>query len=159
MSRTPCGWKFSDPAPFSIGESAYGVTRIDRAKGGVTIYLRDAEQGRGLNEATLLHEAIHAAIMARYDLLNIYSANPSRFGERAADPAIATYIQVWEEFREAARQEATAEDAPVWLDEPYRGRQFDPVAVDAFLAEEATVRQMVEAKCGPEQGWSLVRMR
>lgn len=30
------------------------------------------------------------------------------------------------------------------------GRQFDPVAVDAFVAEEATLREMVTLKCGPE---------
>lgn len=38
------------------------------------------------------------------------------------------------------------------------GSQFDPVAVDAFLAEEETLRQMVEAKCGPEQRWSQIRV-
>ena len=36
------------------------------------------------------------------------------------------------------------------------GSQFDPVAVDAFLAEEVTLRQMVQAKCGPEQWWPKV---
>lgn len=30
------------------------------------------------------------------------------------------------------------------------GRQFDPVAVEAFLAEEAVLREMVAAKCGAE---------
>ncbi len=30
------------------------------------------------------------------------------------------------------------------------GNQFDPVAVDAFLAEEATLREMVAAKCGAD---------
>ena len=30
------------------------------------------------------------------------------------------------------------------------GKQFDPVAVEAFLAEEAVLREMVAAKCGTE---------
>jgi putative nucleotidyltransferase with HDIG domain len=32
----------------------------------------------------------------------------------------------------------------------YSGEQFDPLAVEAFLAEEATLREMVAAKCGAE---------
>lgn len=31
------------------------------------------------------------------------------------------------------------------------GRQFDPQAVDAFLAEETTLREMVALKCGPAE--------
>ncbi len=32
------------------------------------------------------------------------------------------------------------------------GRQFDPVAVDAFLAEEPALREMVERKCAEQPG-------
>jgi HD-GYP domain-containing protein (c-di-GMP phosphodiesterase class II) len=33
------------------------------------------------------------------------------------------------------------------------GRQFDPVAVDAFLAEQPTLRDMVAVKCGEAPQW------
>ena len=38
------------------------------------------------------------------------------------------------------------------------GIQFDPAAIDAFVAEEATLREMVAEKCGPPAGTLLGAM-
>ena len=61
--------------------------------------------------------------------------------------------------REALRRPSNP--APRWLNEcgdvardeivRMRGAQFDPLAVEAFLAEEATLRQMVALKCTTQQ--------
>jgi hypothetical protein len=96
-----------------------GIARIDREAGSVEIDLRDADKYSGLTEETLLHESIHAAILARYDMLNFYAANPGKFGKRNADEAIQQYIAVWREFRGAFAKEAGAKDAPVWLSQPF----------------------------------------
>lgn len=81
--------------PASLAFGAAGVARVNRQDGGIDIFLRSDV---GANEETLLHEAIHAALLARYDLLNVYLANKTLRG-KSADPALKLYERVWDEFR------------------------------------------------------------
>lgn len=80
--------------PASLSFGAAGVARVNRQNGGIDIFLRSDV---GANEETLLHEAIHAALLARYDLLNVYLANKTLRGKNA-DPALKLYESVWNEF-------------------------------------------------------------
>lgn len=96
---------------------SYGQAKINRANGTVEMLL-DAKEG--INEGTILHEAIHAAIMARYDMLNYYVANPGKFGPpKEADAAINQYMAVWKEFRALVNESGISKkDLPLWLDQP-----------------------------------------
>ena len=102
------------------GGAQYGYTRALRTERTVTIMLNSAADTNGMNESTLLHEAVHAAIMARYDLINYYAANMSKLGPHNADQQIKDYVQLWQDFRAMAKEEAGKKDAPLWLKEPYR---------------------------------------
>jgi len=117
VEKTGFGARFSDPAPVALA-SAYGLAQIDRKAGGVTLWMRDGDKS-GLSEETLLHEATHAIILARYDMLNVYSANPGKFGNRKADEAIQQYVKVWKEFRKEFEREASKDGAPAWMTEPF----------------------------------------
>ena len=95
--------------------NAAGIAKTDRAgkRIGITLY------GDGHNEATLLHESWHAAVLARYDMLNYYLANPGKLGNHQAEAALKQYRAVWEEFGEAVRAYGRGRtDLPVWLRVP-----------------------------------------
>jgi hypothetical protein len=98
----------------------YGLAQGKRGLNQVNVSLNTAENINGVNEETLLHETVHAVILARYDMLNYYAANMTRLGPKNADAQIKEYVEVWNEFRGMAKDEAEKKDAPVWLAEPYR---------------------------------------
>ena len=95
--------------------NAAGTATTDRRARSVAITLF----GDGHNEATLLHESWHAAVLARYDMLNYYLANPGKMGNHQAEAALKQYRAVWEEFGEAVRAYGKGrDDLPVWLRVP-----------------------------------------
>jgi len=95
--------------------SAAGIAKTDRAGKRIDITL----YGDGHNEATLLHESWHAAVLARYDMLNYYLANPGKMGNHHAEAALKQYRAVWEEFQaEVNRYGRGRTDLPVWLRVP-----------------------------------------
>lgn len=92
-----------------------GTTTTDRRARSVAITL----YGDGHNEATLLHESWHAAVLARYDMLNYYLANPGKLGNHQAEAALKQYRAVWEEFGEAVKAYGRGrDDLPHWLKVP-----------------------------------------
>ncbi len=86
---------------------AYGVAEIDRDNKRITIYLRSDV---GVNEETVLHEALHAALQSRYDFLEYHQA-----AGRVADPAIREFLDTWKAFRAEA-----GGDAPIGVREAAR---------------------------------------
>jgi hypothetical protein len=93
------GKSYSEGIPAALS-SAYGIMRIDRANKTATVFIRGDV---GLNEETLLHETIHAALASRYDVFQYYLANGKLQGKNA-DPAIKLYAAVWNEFEDAVRK-------------------------------------------------------
>lgn len=113
------GKTYKEGIPGSLN-SAYGVAQLDRKRGKVAIFIRG---DIGMRESTLLHEMIHAVLMARYDEISYYVANSSLQG-RSADPTLKLFAEVWREFSDAAKKtyptkEARA-DAPVGVREAMR---------------------------------------
>jgi hypothetical protein len=111
-------------------KQSYGVATIDRNNKKVTIHLNDAIGG--VSEETLLHEAVHAVLLQRYDMFQYYLNNPELQGKKA-DPALKLYKEVYMEFRQLAEQEMAAARAagaqrrgaagefkvPYWIRNPY----------------------------------------
>jgi hypothetical protein len=118
-----------------------GETILDRQNLSIEIILRDKTHGysvNGMDESTVLHEAIHAAIRSRYDLINIYAAqaNKGKWGTRSADEALQEYIKVWKEFRTTVDNEhVDGQVKPYWLEAAYG----DP---DEFIAYSLTEPEM-----------------
>lgn len=75
----------------NILASAYGVAEIDRDNKRVTIYLRSDV---GVNEETVLHEALHAALQSRYDFLEYGDAKG-----KAGEAALAQFKGTWAAFQ------------------------------------------------------------
>ncbi|MDD2991054.1 MAG: hypothetical protein PHI64_19135 [Zoogloea sp.] len=75
----------------NILASAYGVAELDRDNKRVTIYLRSDV---GVNEETVLHEALHAALQSRYDFFG-YGATDGKAGAAA----LAQFNETWKAFQ------------------------------------------------------------
>ena len=75
----------------NILASAYGVAEIDRDNKRITIYLRSDV---GVNEETVLHEALHAALQSRYDFLEYGDAKG-----KAGEAALAQFKDTWAAFQ------------------------------------------------------------
>ena len=100
--------------------NSYGVARLARKHGAIEMLL-DPGHG-GVNEQTILHESVHAVIMARYDMLNYYLANRDKLGpNREADAAIKQYMEVFREFRQMVNRDPQFAKGkkPVWLAAPF----------------------------------------
>jgi hypothetical protein len=67
----------------------------------------------GLSYDTVLHEALHAAVAARYRSISsgAVRSNDAKIGVAApaASAEMAQFVKVWKEFREVARKEAPAD--------------------------------------------------
>ena len=75
----------------NILASAYGVAEIDRDNKRITMYLRSDV---GVNEETVLHEALHAALQSRYDFLEYGDAKG-----KAGEAALAQFKDTWAAFQ------------------------------------------------------------
>lgn len=123
-----------DPEP---RPDAAGIAKIDRTNKRVTVTL----YGQGLNESTLLHESWHAAVLARYDILNYYLANPGKLGNHQAAAALEQYRKVWMEFRDEVNRYAGGKKIPHWLRVPMENPdEFLTYA----LTDQETIKWMSE---------------
>lgn len=79
------------------------------------LQLFTAKGRTGLTYATLLHEALHAAIAARYHSLAVGSIRSNdgklKLPAPAASPEIAQFIALWREFQKVARAERATDKA------------------------------------------------
>ena len=73
-----------------------------------------AEGRTGLSNSTVLHEALHAAVMARYHTLGtaVIRSNDAKLkmDAPAAAAALEQFRSLWDEFREASRAERPANE-------------------------------------------------
>jgi len=73
-----------------------------------------AEGRTGLSNSTVLHEALHAAVMARYHTLGtaVIRSNDAKLkmDAPAAAAALEQFRSLWDEFREASRYEKPASE-------------------------------------------------
>lgn len=121
--------------------NAHGVVQMNPL---VHMTLFTAEGRQGLTYSTVLHEALHAAVAARYHTLNTggIRANDLVMGAKtpAAAPEMAQFIDVWREFRDGVRGQTFADkdlqlavDQSVSPDEFFVRALTDP-ALQAYLS-------------------------
>ena len=98
-------------------DGASGRARIDRAAKRITITI-DARAG-GMNERTVMHEFVHAAVLARYDLLSNAGAKSRRVLGVAysANPQIDALMKLWGDFARHVKRAFKDADAPTWVAE------------------------------------------
>ena len=99
------------------GASDLGVTSVDRSKLRLLITLYESNNPAldGVTEATFIHEAIHAVLVARYDSIRSYGARWNKLGPRKADRAIDQYVAVWKEFSAMVDKDTGEKGGPSWL--------------------------------------------
>lgn len=129
-----------------------GNTRIVRAEGKIVVTLRASDNAvtNGETESTLLHEAIHAVLVARYDQLGVYLANPGKFKASNADPALRQYLGVWKEFKAVVKKETGgALRGPAWLIAP----AADPGEFITYALTSPELQEWLKTK--PYEGGTL----